>query len=58
MTIKAYRSTRYNAERMPKTPKRQETRRTGSFWGVSWQLDDDLDDADWDALPGRPSSRR
>jgi hypothetical protein len=40
MTIKAYRSTRYNADRMPKQPQRTPTRRTGSFWGVTWQIED------------------
>ena len=39
MTIKAYRSTRYNTDRMPRQHKAQ-PKRTGSFWGVTWQLDD------------------
>ena len=57
MTIKAYRSTRYNADRMPKQAKRPTTRRAGSLWGVSWQAED-LEDESWDAMPGRHEGRR
>ena len=56
MTIKAYRSTRYNTDRMPRQHKAQ-PKRTGSFWGISWQADD-ADDSDWDAMPGQRNGRR
>ena len=41
----------HTLQERPQT-KRNEMRRTGSFWGVIWQLDD-LDDNDWDAMPSR-----
>ena len=56
MTIKAYRSTRHNSDRMPKQHKPQ-PKRTGSFWGISWTAEAYKDD-DWDVLPGRRSARR
>jgi hypothetical protein len=51
MTIKAYR--RKNMERTPKLQRPPQPRRSGSFWGISWQADD-FDDGDWDATPGSP----
>ena len=58
MTIKAYRSTRYNGDRTPRQPRHpHETRRSGSFWGVSWQLEDTEDD-NLDAMPGLRSNGR
>ena len=56
MTIKAYRSTRYNTDRMPRQHKAQ-PKRSGSFWGVTWQLED-IEDESWDAMPGRRTNRR
>ena len=55
-TIKAYRSTRYSADRTPKQHKPQ-PKRTGSIWGVTWTTED-FDDDNWDAMPGRRQSRR
>jgi hypothetical protein len=55
MTIKACRSTRYNTDRMPKQHRAQ-PKRTGSFWGVTWEIDDSQD-ASWDAMPGRRTNR-
>jgi hypothetical protein len=56
MTIKAYRSTRYSADRTPKQHKPQ-PKRTGSFWGVTWTAEN-ADDNDWDNMPGRHAGRR
>jgi len=56
MTIKAYRSTRYNSGRTPRQHKAQ-PKRSGSFWGVTWTAES-FDDEDWDAMPGRRESRR
>jgi hypothetical protein len=55
MTIKAYRSTRYSADRTPKQHKPQ-PKRTGSIWGVTW-TSESFDDDNWDAMPGHRQSR-
>ena len=57
MTIKAYRSTRYNSDRTPKQHKPQ-PKRSGSIWGVTWTAEDYDDDGNWDAMPGRRSDGR
>jgi len=57
MTIKAYRSTRYNADRTPRQHKSQ-PKRSGSFWGVTWTAEDYDDGNDWDAMPGKRRAQR
>jgi hypothetical protein len=57
MTIKAYRSARYNADRTLKQHKPQ-PKRSGSFWGVTWTAEDYDDDNNWDAVPGKRRSQR
>jgi hypothetical protein len=56
MTIKAYRTTRYNAGRLPRQHKPQ-PRRSGSFWGVTWTAED-FQDEDRDETPVRHDGRR
>ena len=56
MTIKAYRSTRYNTDRTPRQHKAQ-PKRSGSFWGITWEIED-IEDDGWDAMPGRRQGRR
>ena len=41
MTLKAYRTKRYDTDNKPRNTRTPATRSSGFFWGMSWQLEDD-----------------